>query len=103
MTETVIIAPARMSADNPAWLRVKTASSSLQLLQGQDGSIHDPDAHEAATGYVAAIVESIEDLAPLFPHDAAYLAAVIADFRAWARGGFGIPDFLASLLSFQPQ
>jgi hypothetical protein len=103
MTETVIIAPARMTADNPCWLRLKTAATSLQLLQAQDGSIHDPNVHEAATGHVAAIVESIEELAPRFPHDATYLAAVTADFRAWAAAGFGTPDFLASLLSFQPQ
>jgi hypothetical protein len=103
MTETVIIAPARMTADNPCWLRLKTAATSLQLLQAQDGSIHDPNVHEAATGHVAAIVESIEELAPRFPHDATYLAAVAADFRAWAGAGFGTPDFLASLLSFQPQ
>ncbi|MFB8370419.1 DUF6421 family protein [Pseudarthrobacter sp. NPDC055928] len=103
MTETTIMAPARISADNPGWLRLKAAATSLQLLQAQDGSIPDQDGHAAAAVHVAAIVESIEELVPRFPHDADYLAAVIADFRAWADAGFGIPDFLASLLSFQPQ
>ncbi|HYH77388.1 MAG TPA: DUF6421 family protein, partial [Arthrobacter sp.] len=103
MTETVIIAPAGSTADHPGWLRLKTAATSLQLLQAQDGSIHDSEAHPAAAGHVAAIVESLEELAPRFPHDADYLTAVTADFRAWADAGFGIPDFLASLLSFQPQ
>lgn len=103
MTETMTIAPARISADNPGWLRLKAAASSLQLLQAQDGSVPDLDGHAAAAGHVAAIVESIEELAPRFPHDADYLAAVTADFRTWADAGFGVPDFLASLLSFQPQ
>ncbi|MEJ1180361.1 MULTISPECIES: DUF6421 family protein [unclassified Pseudarthrobacter] len=103
MTETTIMAPARISADNPGWLRIKAAATSLQLLQAQDGSIPDQDGHAAAAVHVAAIVESIEELVPRFPHDADYLAAVTADFRAWADAGFGIPDFLASLLSFQPQ
>ena len=44
------------------------------------------------------------ELAPLFPHDAAYLDALVADFERWARAtGFGVPDFYDSLMAFQPQ
>ena len=46
---------------------------------------------------------SVAALAPLFPHDAAYLDALPRDFARWADGGFGVPDFLDSLLAFQPQ
>ncbi|KEP72518.1 hypothetical protein HR12_43965, partial [Microbacterium sp. SUBG005] len=38
-----------------------------------------------------------------FPHDAAYLAASVADFRRWSAEGLGTPDFLDSLVAFQPQ
>ena len=40
---------------------------------------------------------------PRFPHDAEYLAASVADFERWAEGDFGVPDFLDSLVAFQPQ
>jgi len=103
MTETVTIAPTRISAENNAWLRVKAAATALQQLQVQDGSIPDHGQHAAASGHVAALVAAVEELAPAFPHDAAYLTAVAADFRAWAETGFAVPDFLASLLAFQPQ
>ncbi|WP_231110859.1 DUF6421 family protein, partial [Mycobacterium avium] len=46
---------------------------------------------------------AIRSLAPLFPHDEAYLAASIVDIEQWTDGGFGVPDFLASLVAFQPQ
>ncbi len=48
-------------------------------------------------------MDSIEALAPRFPHEAAYLAASVADFRRWQAEGFGVPDFLDSLNEFQPQ
>ncbi len=102
MTETVIIAPARMSADNPAWLRLKAAAPSLQLLQGQDGSIQDPDAHEAATGYVAAIVECLRTSPPC-SRTTPPTSRQSSPTSGLGRGGFAIPDFLASLLAFQPQ
>ena len=86
-----------------AWLRLKDAATALQPLQTQDGSVPEPDDHAEARLLVEAIVESIRELAPLFPHDAEYLAASIHDFARWADGGFGVPDFLDSLLAFQPQ
>ena len=52
---------------------------------------------------VDTIVESIRELAPLFPHDAEYLAASTPTSRAGSTAGFGVPDFLDSLVAFQPQ
>jgi len=86
-----------------AWLRLKDAATALQRLQSQDGSVPETDDHTEARALVEAIVESIRELAPLFPHDAEYLAASMHDFARWADGGFAVPDFLDSLLAFQPQ
>ena len=88
---------------SPAWLRLKQAATALQALQVKDGSVPDPADHPAAREHVATIVESVAALAPLFPHDAAYLAALPRDFARWVDGGFGVPDFLDSLVAFQPQ
>ena len=87
----------------PAWLTLKAAATELQSLQVQDGSIPTAGDHPRASSLVAAITTSIRTLAPLFPHDAAYLEASITDFARWAEGGFGVPDFLDSLVAFQPQ
>ena len=87
---------------HPAWLELKSAASALQKLQAQDGSIAEAGSHAAATGHVDALRACIAELAPLFPHDAAYLDACTNDFRAWAEGGFGVPDFLSSILAFDP-
>jgi len=69
----------------------------------QDGSIPDAAAHEDARRLVAAITTSIRDLASRFPHDATYLDACVRDFERWQHTGFGVPDFLDSLVAFQPQ
>ena len=45
---------------------------------------------------------SIEALAPRFPHQSDHLAATVADLRAWADDGFGVPDFVTSLELFRP-
>ncbi|WP_163163179.1 DUF6421 family protein [Arthrobacter sp. Alg241-R88] len=102
MTET-LIAPTGITAENQDWLRLKAAASSLQSLQIKDGSIPDAGAHAEASRHVSDIVEAVRVLAPAFPHDAAYLDAVCADFSAWEANGFNVPDFLSSLLAFQPQ
>jgi len=88
-------------ASHPAWLALKAAVGELQPLQSQDGSV-EHDKAEAA-GLIETIVESVSKLAPLFPHDASYLAAVSGDFRRWVNEGLGVPDFLDSLDEFQPQ
>jgi Family of unknown function (DUF6421) len=103
MTETLITASTGITADNQDWLRLKAAASSLQSLQVMDGSIPDAGAHEEASRYVGEIVEAVRALVPAFPHDAPYLDAVCADIASWAGNGFAVPDFLSSLLAFQPQ
>ena len=99
-------AQARRAADvetHPAWLRLKGAATALQPLQAQDGSVAEPGDHAIARAHVTTIVDAIRELAPLFPHDEAYLAALPRDFARWADGGFDVPDFLDSLNAFQPQ
>jgi hypothetical protein len=86
-----------------AWIALKDAATALQPLQIKDGSIPEASDHAAARAHVDTIVASIRTLAPLFPHDAEYLEALPADFAAWVDGGFGVPDFLDSLVAFQPQ
>lgn len=88
---------------SPAWLSLKEAATALQSLQVQDGSIPDATAHGAARAHVAAVTAAIEELRPRFPHDDAYLTASVRDFERWAESGFGVPDFLDSLVAFQPQ
>jgi len=94
---------ARSVEHHPAWLRLKAAATSLQGIQAQDGSVPAEADHGDARAHVAAIVSCIRELAPLFPHDADYLQASVADFERWADSGLGVPDFLDSLVAFQPQ
>jgi len=89
--------------EDAAWLDLKAAASELQSCQMQDGSIPDAQLHAVSRAHVATITQSILHLAPRFPHDAAYLEALVVDFDRWANDGFGAPDFLDSLNAFQPQ
>ncbi|GAA5188431.1 hypothetical protein GCM10023346_00480 [Arthrobacter gyeryongensis] len=103
MTTTVTTTRPRITSDNRDWISLKAAATALQAFQSQDGSIQDSLHHEAARAYTATIMEAITSLAPAFPHDAAYLELLVTDFGRWADAGFGVPDFLDSLLAFQPQ
>ena len=94
---------ARDVAAHPAWLRLKAAAVALQPLQVKDGSVPEEGDKEAAKGHIGDLVDAIVELAPLFPHDRAYLDALVVDFRRWSDGGLGVPDFLDSLNAFQPQ
>ncbi len=87
----------------PAWALLKDAAVEMQSLQAPDGSIPESSDHPRATELVADIVDAIAALTPLFPHDDAYLRAVVVDFDRWKDAGFGVPDFLDSLVAFQPQ
>ncbi|WP_433675021.1 DUF6421 family protein [Microbacterium gorillae] len=89
--------------DSPQWLALKGAATELQTMQVKDGSVPETTDHARAGELVQTIISSIDTLAPLFPHDAEYLTALVADFRRWADEGFGVPDFLDSLVAFQPQ
>jgi hypothetical protein len=92
-------APSEAAAD-PAWAALRDATDALRALQAPDGSVeHD---HDAARDHVKAMASAMEALAPRFPHQADYVAAAVADLRAWSDGGFGKPDFTASLERFRP-
>ncbi|WP_115788136.1 DUF6421 family protein [Arthrobacter silvisoli] len=103
MTTTATAPRTRITAENPAWASLKAAATALQALQVKDGSVPETTDHEAARGHVAAIITAVEELAPAFPHDATYLDLLVKDFARWADAGFGVPDFLDSLMAFQPQ
>src|SRR3712207_5381537 len=100
--EAEVVEDVRTVERSPAWLRLKQPATALQALQVKDGSVPHPADHPAAREHVATIVASVAALAPLFPHDAAYLATLPRDFGRWVDGGFGVPDFLDSLVAFSP-
>lgn len=89
--------------ESAAWRSLKAAATALQGLQVKDGSIPDPADHLEARRLVCLVTTAVSELRPAFPHDDAYLRAVVTDFQRWTAGGFGVPDFLDSLVAFQPQ
>ena len=93
----------RWTADDAAWADLVDALESIRPMQAKDGSI-DTTAHSAdeARALVDRACADLEALAPRFPHQAEHLAATVADLRAWADGGFEVPDFVASLELFRP-
>ena len=99
------VAPApSVAAEFPAWPRLAEAVEKLRTVQVKDGSVEPVEsAHAVAREAVDAIVEAVTELAPAFPHDAAYLTALLADLRRWSEEGFATPDFLDSLLAFRPE
>ena len=84
----------------PAWARLRDETNALARLQARDGSLLDDADRDAARAHVEAMVRAIEELAPRFPDDAAYLAAVVEDLRAW---DFGKPDSTRALAEFRPE
>jgi hypothetical protein len=86
-----------------AWLTLASAIESIRVMQSKDGSIDlaEHDAEDART-QVALLVSAIAELATRFSHQADHLAATIVDLQSWADGGFGVPDFLDSLMLFRP-
>ncbi|MCH0557373.1 DUF6421 family protein [Streptomyces sp. MUM 16J] len=92
--------------EHPAWPVLKDAVEQIRPWQSKDGSI-DLDAEGAPlrADVVAAVeraVDAVGQLSVLLPHDAAYHQALVKDLRGWAEDGFQVPDFLDSLLAFQP-
>ncbi|SDG21206.1 hypothetical protein SAMN05421505_102270 [Sinosporangium album] len=79
---------------------LKSVVEELRPLQAKDGSIIGD--RDRAVGLISAIVEHLVRLAPYFPQDADYHAAVIADLSKWVEQGLGVPDFLDSLNAFHP-
>ncbi len=100
---TPLVEDGRPIEEQPAWLALKDAATALQQLQAQDGSVPEIADHAEARVLATTVAAAIRTLAPLFPHDAAYLAASVVDVERWADDGFGVPDFLDSLTAFQPQ
>ncbi|MGO1516637.1 MAG: DUF6421 family protein [Arthrobacter sp.] len=90
-------------ANHPSWLELKAAATAFHELQVKDGSVPEADDRARAAELTTTITDAVAELRPLFEHDDEYLDQVVADFKAWAEGGFGIPDFLDSLQAFQPQ
>ncbi|MFC4607679.1 DUF6421 family protein [Streptomyces maoxianensis] len=91
---------------HPAWPTLKNAVEEIRPWQSKDGSI-DFDAEGAPARVTAEtalgrVIDAVQELSPLLPHDAAYHRALVADLRKWADSAFGVPDFLDSLLAFQP-
>ncbi|MFD9032298.1 DUF6421 family protein [Streptomyces sp. NPDC059567] len=100
------IATAAPVIEHPAWPELKNAVEEIRPWQSKDGSIdfetEGAPSRALAEGVVERIATAVEQLSPLLPHDTAYHRALVADLRKWAEGGFGVPDFLDSLLAFQP-
>jgi hypothetical protein len=91
---------------HPQWAVLKQAVEAIRPWQLRDGSIdfaaEGAPERDAAARVLERVVDAIGRLSPLLPHDAAYHRALVADLRRWSDGGFGVPDFLDSLLAFQP-
>jgi len=90
-------------ANSEAWLSLKAAVAQFQGLQAKDGSLTDTASTAQATELIDTVIGSIQGLQPHFEHDAEYLEQLVRDLQKWSDAGFGVPDFLDSLLQFQPQ
>ncbi|MFK3678125.1 DUF6421 family protein [Microbacterium sp. NPDC090218] len=101
--EPEVVEDASVAEQSAAWAQLKDAAIAIREMQIKDGSIPDAAHHAAARELVGTITAAIRALAPAFPHDADYLAASVVDFDRWAASDFGVPDFLDSLVAFQPQ
>ncbi|MBF4994954.1 hypothetical protein ITX31_12625 [Arthrobacter gandavensis] len=105
MSSTAFSSPAGQLAapeDSAPWLRLKDAATRFAQFQEQDGSV--PEEHrDAAAPLLQSARDAVAELAPAFPHDADYLDLVVRDLDRWLAAGLGVPDFLDSLLAFQPQ
>ncbi|MCT2591377.1 DUF6421 family protein [Streptomyces sp. N2-109] len=92
--------------DHPAWPVLKAAVEAIRPAQDKDGAIdfdaEDAPSRESVEAELERAVSAVRELAPLLPHDAAYHEALVDDLRRWGAEGFGVPDFLDSLLAFQP-
>lgn len=86
----------------PGWPALKVAVDALRTLQQPDGSVA-PEHRARAGALVVATTGHLLALAPSFPHEAEYFAALERDFAAWTASDFARPDFAASLAAFTPQ
>jgi len=86
----------------PTWSRLKGIINTLRAIQEPDASVGLAN-HDGAAKLVEAATGEVRALARHFPHQSEYLARLPEDFAAWQRGGFGKPDFAASLAAFRPE
>ena len=96
---------AAWTATDANWLSLVEAVEGMRELQLKDGSI-DPELGEEAKGSALKLsnqmIEAIRNLSPRFEHQSEQLEATIRDIEKWQANGFGVPDFLDSLLLFRP-
>ncbi|WP_262062816.1 DUF6421 family protein [Streptomyces sp. STR69] len=100
------VPPVTRVVEHPAWPVLKDAVERIRPWQAKDGSIDftaegAPDRAEVEYA-VRRVTGAVEELSWLLPHDAAYHGALVRDLELWAEEGFHVPDFLDSLLAFQP-
>ncbi|MCX5389174.1 DUF6421 family protein [Streptomyces sp. NBC_00094] len=92
--------------DHPAWAELKNAVEEIRAWQSADGSIDFEPEGAPARSLVELTLDrvtaAVEQLSPLVPHDGDYHRVLVSDLRKWAESGFVVPDFLDSLLAFQP-
>ncbi|MEA2155150.1 MAG: hypothetical protein QOE11_1290 [Solirubrobacteraceae bacterium] len=99
-------APRRRSPahEDPHWAQLRGAVDRVRLAQQRDGSIelarHDRTWLDAELQTICAAARALGEH---FPHQREYIDAVVCDCQAWAREGFGRPDFTASLAVFRPE
>jgi hypothetical protein len=86
----------------PAWYALKAQTNELALLQEPDGSLAQGADRDAASAHLDAILSALSELRPSFPAQADYLELAASDLEAWREGGYGKPDFTASLGAFRP-
>ena len=93
------------TATDANWLSLVEAVEGMRELQLKDGSI-DPDLGDEAKGSALKLsnqmIDAIRNLSPRFEHQSEQLEATIRDIEKWQANGFGVPDFLDSLLLFRP-
>jgi hypothetical protein len=92
-----------VTTETASWVRLKDAVTAFRVLQQKDGALAEGADAVRAAALLQEVRDHVRALAPAFPHDAAYLAALDDDLAAWADGGFAVPDFRASLAAFEPQ
>lgn len=95
-----MLAPENSGIAGP-WQKLKTNVNTLRKLQRPDGSA-TPDCHDTISILLDEILRALSELAPQFPHQAAYFSALTDDLQKWKQTGFEKPDFGASLEVFRP-
>ena len=90
-------------ATHPAWLALKAAAVELQPMQSQNGAIEDAANTAAPANSSTPSAPRSRPSSTSSRTTPTTCARSTTDFERWADGGFGVPDFLDSLVAFQPQ